>query len=329
MRSTTTKLFAAVTLCATAFFMDRLLSAVITDAVSAATETPSDAPTKKTPRTRGSRNLSEARIKKLQERIAKQRGAKGGKSEGATGVASVADLYKEGEAAFKAENFAAAYEHFVDVAACREVKGASGYATKAQARLLEMERAAADKLEEAKLARIQGKGTESLEIVKLLLEKYPYTRAAGSANDLLITLSGNPRVAAAVALVKAEEADKATKYAEAAKAYAAIMSKYPGSVQALKSKLRLKAMNADEEIAVAIKDAAKSVADIECPKLMIMARNYTMNKMYAQARALYERLIKKYPASEYATQAREALKDIKEKQQDQEAKTTPTSKSEK
>jgi hypothetical protein len=325
MRSIMPKFFAMLTLCSLAFFMDRMFTVVCADAVSAATSTSKSS--------RKPRKLTDAQLKKLQDRIAKRRSSRSGKSKGTTGVASVAGLYKEGEAAFKAENFAGAYEHFVDVAACRDVKGASGYAAKARARLLTMEKAAADKLEEAKLARLQGKGAESLEIVKVLLEKYPYTRAAAGANDLLITLSANPRVAAAVALVKAEESDKAARYAEAAKAYAGIMSKYPGTVQALKSKLRLKAMKADEEIAKAIKDAAKSVADIECPKLLIMARNYTMNKMYPQARALYEKLLKKYPASEYAAQAKGALKEIseqeKQKEKEKEAKSAAGSKSKK
>ncbi len=258
------------------------------------------------------RRLTPDQIKKLKERIAKMRGSRGQK--GSSSSSNAAALYKEAEAAYKAENFASAYEYYVDVAACKDVKGASGYAAKSRARLLEIEKAAADKLEEAKLARIQGKGAESLEIVKLLLEKYPYTKAAESANDLLVTLSSNPRVAAAVALVKAEELDKAAKYPEAAKAYAEIMSKFPDSVQALKSKLRLKAMKADEEIAKAIKDSASSAADIECPKLLVMGRNYAMNKMYAQAKGLYRKLIEKYPKSEYAAQAREALKDVEEEE---------------
>jgi len=261
---------------------------------------------------RRGRKLTPAQIKKLKERIAKMRGSGGAK--GAGSAANVSALYKEAEAAYKAEKFASAYEYYVDIAACKEVKGASGYAAKARARLLELEKAADDKLEEAKLARIQGKGAESLEIVKVLLEKYPYTEAAAGANDLLVMLSSNPRVAAAVALVKAEELDKAARYPEAAKAYSEIMVKYPGSVQALKSKLRLKAMKADEEIAKAIKDSAKSAADVECPRMLIMARNYAMNRMYPQARGLYRKLIKKYPKSDYAAQAGEALKEIEEEE---------------
>ena len=264
----------------------------------------------------GGRRLTEAQIKKIQERMAKRQAARGGRSGGklTPGKASlslVAAAYKEGEAAFKAENFAGAFEHFIDVAACKDIKGAAGYAEKSRARLLEMEKMAAAKLEEAKLAKLKGKGPEALEIVKLLLEKFPYCRAAGEAADLLMTLRSDPRVAAAVALLEAEELDKAGKYPEAAAAYAAVMKKYPDSVQALKAKLRLKAMKADEEIAKAIEEGAKAAADQECPKIMVMARNYAMNELPAQARALYQKIIRKYPDSDYAKEARAKLAALK------------------
>jgi tetratricopeptide (TPR) repeat protein len=270
---------------------------------------------------KSSRKLSPAQLKKLREQITKRRGRKGGLSPKNASLASITTLYKEGEAAMKAENFASAYECFVDVAACKDVKGAASFAQKARSNLLKMEKDAAQKLEEAKLAKLQGKGAEALEAVKLLLEKYPYTKAAEGANDLLITLSNNPRVAAAVALVKAEELDKATEYAKAAKAYVAIMKKYPKSVQALKAKLRLKQMKEDEEISKVIAEAEKSAADTQCPKLMIMARNYAMNKMYPQARGLYQKVVKQYPDTEHAKEAKEALKEIKEKEAAAEEKT--------
>lgn len=264
----------------------------------------------------GGRKLSEEQIKKLKERMAKRQAARGGKAGGklTPGKASlslVAAAYKEGEAAFKAENFAGAFEHFIDVAACKDIKGAAGYAEKSRARLLEMEKMAAAKLAEARLAKLKVKGPEALEIVKLLLEKFPYCRAAGEAADLLMTLRSDPRVAAAVELLEAEELDKAGKYPEAAAAYAAVMKKYPDSVQALKAKLRLKAMKADEEIAKAIEEGATAAAAEECPKIMVMARNYAMNELPAQARALYQKIIRKYPDSDYAKEAREKLAALK------------------
>jgi tetratricopeptide (TPR) repeat protein len=283
------------------------------------------AETRKPPKGFDPRQLTDDQVKKIRSQIKKKRANRnkkttGGKvNPGKASLTAVATLYKEGEAAFQAENYAGAYEYFIDVAACRRVQGAAGYASKASARLLEMEKAAAAKLDEAKLARLQGKGAEALDIVKILLEKYPYCKAAEGANNLLVALSNDPRVAAAVALVKAEELDKAGKYAEAAKAYAKLMTKYPGTVQALKCKLRLKAMKQDEEISKLIDEAKKSAADTECPRILIMARNYSTNKLYPQARALYEKIVKKYPDSEYAKQAREALKEIKGKEAEADA----------
>ncbi|MHC4917733.1 MAG: tetratricopeptide repeat protein [Planctomycetota bacterium] len=266
----------------------------------------------------GGRELTEDQIKKINERINKRRAntsskktPKGKLDPKKASTREVANIYKEAEAAYKAEQFPAAFEYFADVAACKEIPGAANYASKSRDYLLKMEKAASAKLEEAKMARLQGKGAEALEIIKLLLEKYPYCRAAEQANDLLITLSADPRVAAEVALLKAQELDKAAKYPEAAKAYAEVMKKFPDSVQALKAKLRLKNMKGDEEIGKLLEEAEKSAADNECPKMLIMGRNYVRNKMYAQARIIYEKLIRNYPDTEYAAQAKKALEEVK------------------
>ncbi len=266
----------------------------------------------------GGRELTQEEINKINERINNRRSSRNNKQTPKgklnpknASTREVANIYKEAEAAFKAEQFPSAFEYFADVAACKEVPGAANYATKARDYLIKMERAATAKLEEAKMARLQGKGAEALEIIKLLLEQYPYCRAAEQANDLLITLSANPRVAAEVALLKASELDKAAKYPEAARAYAKVMEKYPKSVQALKAKLRLKAMKGDPEIAKLLEEAEKAAEAAECPRLMIMARNYKRNKMYAQARLIYEKVIKNYPDTDYAAQAKQALEEVK------------------
>jgi tetratricopeptide (TPR) repeat protein len=268
--------------------------------------------------------LTPAQLKKLREMIAKKGGGKSGP--GASDARAVAELFKRAEAAFKDEKFAAAYEYYVGVAASKDVQGVSSYATRARAKLLELERAASAKLDEARLARIQGRGPESLATVREILEKYPYTRAAEEARGLLAELSNDPRVAAAVALLKAEELDAAGKYAAAVKAYSALRTRYPDSVESLKAKLRIKAIRENPETAKAVEEAEKKAADTACPKMLLMARNYSMNGMYPQARGLYKKLISKYPESDYASQARKALEEIagKEKQQKKAKATTQT-----
>ena len=266
------------------------------------------------------RVLDEQQIRELRERLSRGRQGRPGTGTGAAGAQldparasldAIKAILDRGEESFKAESYPAAFECFADVAACRGVPGAAVHVDKARARLLEMERIAEDKLEEARLARRQGKGAEALAVLEVLLKKYPYTKSAEGARDLLGILSSDPKVAAEVALLQAEELDKAAKYPEAAAAYAAIMRLYPDSVQALKAKLRLKAMNEDEAIAKAIADAQKNAADTECPRLLIMARNFATNKLYDQARGLYEKLIQKYPESDYAKEARKALEELK------------------
>jgi tetratricopeptide (TPR) repeat protein len=265
----------------------------------------------------GRRQLTPEQIEKIKERLNQslaRRGGAGGKLSGKSSASEVANVFKAGEAAYKDEKFPAAYEYFADVAACKDIQGAANYAAKARDYLLKMEQAAAEKLDEAKLARLQDKGPEALDTVKVLLESYPYCRAAEEANGLLITLSMDPRVAAEVAFLQAKALDDAAKYLEAAEAYVKVTKRYPDSVPALKAQVRLKAMKSDEAIAEVIKEAERAVVEKECPKTMIMARNYAMNGLYPQARELYQKVIGQYPDTDYAKEAAEALEELKKQE---------------
>jgi tetratricopeptide (TPR) repeat protein len=222
----------------------------------------------------------------------------------------VAEAFKSGEAAFKAENYPGAFEYLVDVAACAQVQGAANFADQARARILEMEKMAADKLEEAKLKKLQGDGLGALEIVRVLIDKFYFTKVADEARNLLVALATDPRIAAAAEMIAAEEMDGAGKYGEAAAKYLAIMKKFPDSVQALKAKLRLEAMKKDETIAAALKEGAGKAADATCPGWLAMARNYVANGRPDQAKPLYQKVLEGYPDSEYAKEAKQALEEI-------------------
>lgn len=286
-------------------------------ALSAAGETPApgDNPPKKD---RGA--LTDDQLKQLKDRFAQHQKDRAGRAGAAdaggpldpkkASLNLVAEAFKAGEAAFKAENYPGAFEYLVDVAACAGIPGAANFADQARAMILEMEKMAADKLEEAKLKKLQGDGLGALEIIKLLIEKFYFTKVIDEARNLLVVLATDPRIAAAADLLAAEELDTAGKYAEAAAKYQVIMKKYPDSVQALKGKLRLEAMKKDEAIAAAMREGAGKTADLECPKLLGEARNFLANDMPDRAKPLYRKVIENYPDSEYAKEAKTALEEL-------------------
>ncbi|HOX07156.1 MAG TPA: tetratricopeptide repeat protein [Planctomycetota bacterium] len=268
--------------------------------------------------------LTDEQIQQLRERFEQRQKEKGGNQPGAAGLdpkkastAMVAEAFKSGETAYKAENYPGAFEFLVDVAACAHIQGAAAFADKSRAMILEMEKMAADKLEEARLKKLQGDGPGALEILKVLREKFYFTRVADEANNLLVALATDPRVAAAVDMIKAEEADTAGRYAEAAEKYESIMKKFPESVQALKAKLRLEAMKKDEAIAAAIKEGAGKAADTACPKWLATARNYLANGRTDQARPYFQKVIENYPDSAYAKEAQQALDELNAPKKDE------------
>jgi len=264
--------------------------------------------------------LTDEQIQQLKERFEqrqKERAGKAGTQPGAAALdpkkanlALVAEAFKSGEAAFKAENYPGAFEYLVDVAACAHIQGAANFADQSRARILEMEKMAADKLEEAKLKKLQGDGPGALEILKVLREKFYFTKVADDATNMLTGLATDPRVGAAVDMIAAEDADTAGRYAEAAEKYEAIMKKYPDSVQALKAKLRLEAMRKDEAIAAALKEGAGKTAEAKCPGWLATGRNFVANGKPDQARPYFQKVIDNYPDSSYAKEAKQALDEL-------------------
>jgi len=291
------------------------------------------------PQTRGGRHrgqLTDEQLQQLRDKFAQrqaERAARGGTA-GAVGTAAgldpkkanltlVAEAFKAGEAAFKAENYPGAFEYLVDVAACAHIQGAANFSNQARGRILEMEKMAADKLEEARLKKLQGDGPGALEVLKILREKFYFTKVADEAANLLQALASDPRVAASVDMMAAEESDGAGRYAEAAGRYETVMKKYPESVQALKAKLRLEAMRKDEAIAAAIKEGVDKSAESTCPGILAMARNFVANGRQDKARPLFQKVVDSFPESEYAKEAQKALDEMDAEARKKESKEPP------
>lgn len=166
---------------------------------------------------------------------------------------------------------------------------------------------ASDKLYEARLLRLQGREPEVLEVLKSIVERFPRTRAADEAAELM---AGDPRLAAVAGMLAAEELDRGGLYAEAAAGYAAIIKRYPESVQALKARLRLRAMEKDETVAAATREDARRAAEAACPGWLAMARSYRDNGLTKKARELFQKIVTDCPDSECAKEARQALSKL-------------------
>jgi tetratricopeptide (TPR) repeat protein len=268
------------------------------------------------PEVSSARELSSKQLAAIKKRLSQRNSSKNSSNNSKkknTNLTGINELYKLAEAAYKEENFPTAYEYFFHVSACKEIKGASSLAAKSHERLLVMENVARDQFDKALKANLLGNFSQALEIIKELLKSYPYTKAAEEASSLLLALQKNPRVAAKAALVIAQDKDASEDYPKALCLYKELMTKYPDSVEALKCKIRIKAMLEDEAIVAALKTQAQTEGEEARPKMLRKANNFLSNGMNSQAQAIFNKIIKKYPDSEEAKEAREKLAEIKKK----------------
>jgi len=250
--------------------------------------------------------LTDEQIQQLKERFEQRQKERGGKTATRAGGGTRPKkaksgagrrAFKAGEAAFKAENYPGAFENnLVDVAAARISRGPP-LRDQSRARILEMGEDGRRQARGGQAQEAPGRRAGALEVLKVLREKFYFTKVADEANNLLTTLATDPRVAAAVDMISAEDADTAGRYAEAAEKYEAIMKKYPDSVQALKAKLRLEAMKKDEAIAAAIKEGVGKTADAKCPGWLATGRNFVANGKPDQARPHFQKVIDNFPDS--------------------------------
>jgi hypothetical protein len=228
------------------------------------------------------------------------------KAYGTLSLALMADEIRSGEAAMKSGDYSAAQERLSSALAMPLVDGAAELAGRARSLLSEMEQIAADKLDAAKLRKLQGDESGALEIIRQVTGQLPFTKAAGEARSLL----ADPRTAANADLLAAEALDRAGRYAEAMAGYRGIVKSFPESVPALKAKLRLAAMEKDPAIAAELKAESSKAAEAACPGWLAMARNYLDNERPDLARDQLQKILARFPESEYAKQAAVVLKEI-------------------
>lgn len=105
-------------------------------------------------------------------------------------------------------------------------------------------------------------------------------------------------------LKKADELVKKKKYFEALKIYERIAKVHQGTKSAKTAQARLKALRADERIMAQVQ---AELLKRDCEEWLSMARSFAKKGRKKDAVEYYERIIGKYPESDYAEIAREEL----------------------
>jgi tetratricopeptide (TPR) repeat protein len=114
--------------------------------------------------------------------------------------------------------------------------------------------------------------------------------------------------AAAEALADADKLFKRRKYAEAYEAYERIGKSFANSPAAAKARTRLKEMDADRDVRVAVQEAR---AGKKCKLWLSMAREMTEKGDVGRAREYYERIVSEFPESSFAQTARQEAASLR------------------
>jgi len=185
--------------------------------------------------------------------------------------------------------------------------------TRAEERLAEIEEQAGEALAAAEEAAGAERYGEAMTMLKKLRRDYKGTDGAGKALEKLRQLNDDPAVAAKA---KAEEADArlaraqqlldGKKYASALKVFDAVAKRYEGTPAAEKALDKAKAMRADAEIMATLR---KESAAKDCKRWLAMARNFINSRRPDAAKPYLDKVIKNYPGTSYADEARKMLAD--------------------
>ncbi len=108
--------------------------------------------------------------------------------------------------------------------------------------------------------------------------------------------------AAAEALADADKLFKRKKYADAWEAYGQVVKSFGKSPAAAKAKKRLKEMDADRDVRVAVQEAR---AGKKCRLWLSMAREMAQKGEVGRAREYYDRIVAEFPESSFAQTARQ------------------------
>jgi hypothetical protein len=176
---------------------------------------------------------------------------------------------------------------------------------------------------EASLAEADGMLAEdpagALLKVEEVMETYAGTPVGDKAKAVLAEYRKRPEVKKAMAqvaarreadknLAKAEEAFGAKQYARALELLDDVAKKFPGTEQGEKATARAAEIRADEAIAAEVRE--QQAAKV-CKGWLSMGRTFAQNGQTQKAREQFEKVIREFPGTSYATEAEAELKKLR------------------
>lgn len=250
-------------------------------------------------------NKAKDAISKMQKRREKK-AAENRKSASKMSLNLVKELFKKGETAFEEGDFPIAYAYF-EVVASSQVTGAEQLRNQARERLTEIEAEAIARYDGADVKFRQGDYVPSALLLNEILDLFPYTSVADRARNMLRRLTARPDAAAAVMYAKGKRHEDAEDYVKAVEIYAEVVEQYPTQLDGMRAKIRLDKLRSDPEVIEILRRAREFEAYAEAPKLLNLGRNYLLNDQYDRAREKLDEIVRRFPDSPEATEARELL----------------------
>lgn len=221
-------------------------------------------------------------------------------------------LLLEAEAAYAKKDYAGAATASKQVT---EIKGTFDAKAKAQAKLDEIEKLAAEELKAA-----IGKDTlTAYREAQRIAKAYDGTPTAATAGTVAAKLAEDPAVVAAQQ-AKDDEAKAAGLLEEAAAvlkqgnsadalaAYEKLAAEFPDTKAGAEAAKKVGELKGDKDLMAKLNQDKQDKA---ARSLLSMAKSYYTNKRYQQAQATLKKLLESYPKADAAGEARELLASIK------------------
>lgn len=214
-------------------------------------------------------------------------------------------LWEKGSAAYERGEYRTAIEALSAVASSKVDAEPVG---KARELLVDIARRGHELVAEARTLSNDGRYAEAIPQLKSLIEQFAGTSVSKDAQEVLIALLADPAVVAwqknsdaSALLEKAEAAIKAKQYGSAMEMLKTIVANFGDTEAAESARGILHDLESDEAITRLIREE-KMVS--QCRSWLSMARSFEMNGDYRRAAEYYDRVIKEYPDSSFAAEAR-------------------------
>lgn len=231
-------------------------------------------------------NSREARQKALEEEERKK--------DQQEAQAATRQLFSNAEKAYGQKAYNTAYMYYK---ALIETKN-SGYVDlgKVADKISEIEGLATAKLRLGKVWEIKKRYSKAAEAYVETIEEFGYTPPAAEAKRKLTTLRERPSVKAALMYAEGQLEDDAGNYYEAYLIYEKVQKKWPSSIAALRARVAIKSMRADEFKMQVLEERKHETAKEFSARFMLKAKSFLMNSIHGRKKKILPARIKEFEA---------------------------------